>query len=310
MGAIRYAETGSLFEVTTRTREGEMRMVPTGRMRLLILGVIGQALLKFDVKCHALVYLTNHYHMLLTVRDADQLAAFMGFVNGNITREVNRLQSRSGSMWSERYTPIPVTPQQAAQRLRLRYLLAHGVKERLVAKVRHWPGASSARHLMNGSRMRGIWVDRTAMNRAARLVGPPPNEGDFVTEHELVMEPLPCHEEMTVEERQAEVRATVADIETQYAEEGGGTLGVKAVLAIDPRTIPAYTKRSKRPQVHAYGKAVREQWRRKLRRVRAAHAEASRAFQSGEYDTVFPFGTFRPSGGFVAWPAEALADAA
>jgi hypothetical protein len=71
---------------------------------------------------------------LLSVDDAEQLARFMQYVDGNIAREVGDLVKWKGPFWARRYKAIVVSNEEAAQVERLRYLLAHGVKENLVER--------------------------------------------------------------------------------------------------------------------------------------------------------------------------------
>jgi hypothetical protein len=53
-----------------------------------------------------------------------------------------------------------VSTEEEAQVARLRYLLAHGWKEDLVAKLRDWPGALCAEALATGATCTGVWFGR------------------------------------------------------------------------------------------------------------------------------------------------------
>jgi hypothetical protein len=98
---------------------------------------------------------------LISVDDAEQLARFMQYVDGNIAREVGALVGWSGTFWARRYTAIVVSDEEAAQVERLRYILAHGVKESLVEKVLDWPGVHAARSILKDEPLTGYWFDRT-----------------------------------------------------------------------------------------------------------------------------------------------------
>ncbi|MFL6201690.1 MAG: hypothetical protein ACJ76J_21165 [Thermoanaerobaculia bacterium] len=69
----------------------------------------------------------------------------MCYFQTNAAREVARLTDWPDGVWSDRYTSIPVSDEPAAQVDRLRYVLAQGVKEGLVAQVEEWPGISMIR---------------------------------------------------------------------------------------------------------------------------------------------------------------------
>jgi hypothetical protein len=119
-------ENGSLVEVTVRTFQSCFLLRPSLTLNKLIAGVLGRAQDKYPVLCHAAVFLSTHFHLLLTVDNAERLADFMEYVNTNIAREVNRLYNRKGSVFGHRYHAILVSNEEAAQVERLRYLLAHG----------------------------------------------------------------------------------------------------------------------------------------------------------------------------------------
>ena len=58
-------------------------------------------------------------------------------------------------IWADRYRSIPISDEPAAQVDRLRYVLAQGVKEGLVAKVDEWPGISMLDAVLEGKPIRG-----------------------------------------------------------------------------------------------------------------------------------------------------------
>ncbi len=91
---LRFIPTGgSLVEVTSRTLQGRHLLRPSRKLNRMILGVLGRAQRKYPVDVHAFAFLSNHYHLLLSVPDAKRLAEFMNFLNGNLAREAGRLQS-------------------------------------------------------------------------------------------------------------------------------------------------------------------------------------------------------------------------
>ena len=56
---------------------------------------------------------------------------------------------------------FPVSDEPEVQLARLRYILAHGVKEGLVPSPLQWPGVHAAKYLVFGESVKGSWVDRT-----------------------------------------------------------------------------------------------------------------------------------------------------
>lgn len=59
-----------------------------------MVGVLARAQRLYQVACHDVVVMTNHWHGLLSVQDANQLARFMVYVGSNLAREVGRLADR------------------------------------------------------------------------------------------------------------------------------------------------------------------------------------------------------------------------
>ena len=164
---LRFLPAGSLVEVTMGTLHGRLLLRPSPRANDLIVGVVGRAQQKYGMRIHSLVFLSNHAHLLLSPESPQQLAAFMGYVDGNIAREIGRLHGWREKFWGRRYRSIVVSHEEEAQVARLAYLLGNGVKEGLVERPHHWPGVHCARALCAGTELYGTWFDRTAQYEAA-----------------------------------------------------------------------------------------------------------------------------------------------
>ncbi|MCY1078766.1 hypothetical protein [Archangium lansingense] len=63
----------------------------------------------------------------------------MQYLRANLSKKLGRLVDWRGGFWERRYSAEPVLDD-AALVGRLRYVLAHGVKEGLVEKCAEWPG--------------------------------------------------------------------------------------------------------------------------------------------------------------------------
>jgi hypothetical protein len=132
-------EGGALVEVTCRTVHGRHLLRPSSTLNEIILGVLGRALRLYSVPICAYAFLSSHYHLLLDITDAHQLANFMRYLNSNLAREVGRLVDWPDGIWSSRYRAIVVSQEEAAQIERLRYVLSNGCKEGLVGRPQDWP---------------------------------------------------------------------------------------------------------------------------------------------------------------------------
>ncbi|MGB5175170.1 MAG: transposase, partial [Thermoanaerobaculia bacterium] len=131
-------------------------MRPSAKLNLLVVGILGRAQRLYDVEIHGYVVLSNHYHLLVTVNSALQLARFMAYFQGNLAKEAGRLHNWRGPFWHRRYQHVLVSDEEAAQVNRLLYILGNGCKEDLVSSPLEWPGVSSVEALLFGKEHRGV----------------------------------------------------------------------------------------------------------------------------------------------------------
>lgn len=271
-------------------------------MRSLILGVLGRSLRLYPLKLHAFVFMSNHYHLLVTVRDSLQLAQFMNYLNSNLAREAGRLHDWREKFWGRRYQAIVVSEEESAQVNRIRYLLSHGCKEGLVARPGQWPGAHSVKALVSGQVLEGRWIDRTKECLARARRGR--SRRVKVEELETVkLDPLPCWKSLARDRYRRAISDLVHEIEEEtaarHSREGTRPLGVKAVVTQDPHARPERIKRTWRPAFHAASKQARRNlvdaygW---FVKIYLAAAESRR---NGNYRARFPEGSFPPRPPFV-----------
>ncbi|HEX4862482.1 MAG TPA: hypothetical protein VFV02_00320 [Acidimicrobiales bacterium] len=84
---LRYIpEGGALVEVICRTFHSHFLLRPGGDLDGIIVGVLGRAQRLYEVRCCGYMWASNHFHLLLDVDNARQLAKFMCYVNSNIAR--------------------------------------------------------------------------------------------------------------------------------------------------------------------------------------------------------------------------------
>lgn len=278
MRPLRSSLPGGLYEVSTRVTGNELLAVPTKEVTDAILGVIAYGQRKHKVAIHAFVYLSNHYHMLVSSPDAHEMSDFMRFINTNIAGELNRINKRSGTLWARRFRSIPIAQDRATQVWRLRYILAHGLKENLVGRVEDWPGASSLPWLRDGTPIKGKWVNRTKLFYARRRKSYVERPGDFTTTLTVLLEVLPCWREMPEQEWRRLVRDIIAELHAEADEERKATgvqpLGRAAAIAQDPFTR-VLNKISHAPSVLALDPLDNLAMRTLLRARREAWYEAA-----------------------------------
>ncbi len=279
-----------MVEVTNRTFQGRYLLPPTPEFKDIVVGVLGRAQARFRMTIHAFIFLSNHYHMLVSPSSAKQLADFMCFVDGNIAKEAIRyVGCWKGNVWEGPYHSIVVSNEERAHVARLKYVLSNGCKEGLVARPQQWTGASTASALWRGIKtIKGRWFDRTKEYRARQL-------GKFET-HESVetvaLTPLPCWVDLDDHVHTARVRALIGEIEIETAEmqrrNGTAPLGMKAVLRRNPLDQPEDFKRTPAPLFHAATQEVRRRLREAYSTFVMNYREGCRKTPERRSCSVFP----------------------
>ena len=305
MRKLRHIEPCSLVEVVAKTFQHRFHLRPSPELRSIFLGVLAKTQQKYDgVKVHALTVLSNHYHMLVTPDDADALARFMGYLQGNLATEIQRLVDWRGKLWHGRYRAIPVSDEPEAQVGRLAYVLSNGCKEGLVSSPEMWPGIHSIHALRDGKPLAGVWFNRTALSQA-RHRSEEVTLADFAEPLTVELSPLPCWERMGLSERQMrdEVAALVRRIGREAAADrkarGVRPPTLTRLLTMKPHDRPKEPKRTPAPWIHAASREVRRVYRERYRRFLEAFLAARERLRSGDPEPGFPEGSFPPRLPFV-----------
>lgn len=273
-------EPDVVYEITSRTIQSRFLLRPSVDVNEIIAGIIGEAQAGFGkaLLIHGVVVLSNHITWLISSPFPSLIPKFIGYVHGNISREIGVLHDWPGKLWKRPARPIPCVDE-ASQFKRFRYLLAHGAKEGLVESPREWPGVSCVRTLLGEGELRGTWFDRDSYTHACRRRKPRdrPSPYDFSRSHVVTFDPLPCLAHLTPAQYRNYIADLIADIEEQtrleFPRDSRPVLGVGAILRTDPHHRPGKTKKSPAPLCHAAtGKAFlayREKYRMFVEAFRA-----------------------------------------
>lgn len=285
--------------VTCRTFQARKLMTPSSPLiRKVCGGVLAKAVSVCGVRLHAYVFLSNHLHLIVHA-EGRQLALFMKYLLGNLSKKLGPLCEPGwwNRFWERRYSASPILDEDALEE-RLRYVLAHGVKEGLVARIADWEGLHCAEHLMDERRREFSWFNWTRRWRErTRKDGActPRHDayGDELAETVyLELDPLPHWAHEAPDKRQARMRALVAEVERQSAPPGL-PLGADAVRRQTTERCRE-RKRSPRPLCHASTTAARSEFHGFYGSFREAFRAAATKWLRGEADAEFPLGSFKP----------------
>lgn len=284
-----------MVEVGNRTIQGRFLLRPTAELTDVILGVLGRAQRYYGVRIHAFVFLSNHYHMLVSPINAKQLARFMCFVDTNIAKEAGKLANWRGKFWADRYSAIIVSNEEQAQVGRFQYVLSNGCKEGLVARPQDWTGASTASALLEGTpTLSGLWYDRTKEYRA-RQAG---RTELFVVPETVTLSPLPSWAHLEENERRRGVRRMAREIEhaaeKMHRENGSSPLGMEKILQRHPHSHPQDFEPSPAPLFHAASRRARRLLRDAYSTFVMNYRHAAERLKAGDLQASFPAGSFPP----------------
>ncbi|HZI03983.1 MAG TPA: transposase [Archangium sp.] len=292
-----FQEEGFYF-VTSRCFQGRLLLRPSTEVNEVVGGVLARAVQQSagSIRLHAFTFASNHFHLLVWARGAS-LASFMQYLRSNLSRKVGRLVDWSGCFWERRYSAEPVLDDTALVG-RLRYVLAHGVKEGLVGRCAEWPGLTCLPQLLGPARRLFQWFNWTKRWSKRGSEDMAEARGRFAQQWaepvELEVAPLPCWKGLGEEERQRAVRRLVEEVEAEARSLDKPVLGARVVRALHPHARPEHLKRSPRPLGHASTRQALRELREQYRSFVAAFREAAARWGRGDFSAPFPPFSFPP----------------
>jgi REP element-mobilizing transposase RayT len=296
-----YGAEGIYF-VTARTLQGRLLLRPSGQVREVVGGILARAARRYGVKLRGFVFMSNHLHLLVRARGV-VLSSFMQFLLANLARKVAALSGWHGTFWHRRFSCEPVLDAEA-ELGRLRYIVAHGVKEGLVEHASEWPGLSCL-NALQGQSERFPFYNWDWRWQRPELRGVGRWSPRLVEWEELELEPISAWAACDLPTR-CFLAAQLADrLASEYREARGAArvLGARAVKRQHPHREVALERRATRPWCHASSALVRCQWLRLYREFQAEYRAASLRFRAGAMDVEFPRWAFSPPPGRSAAPS-------
>lgn len=275
---------GFTYLITRRCTQREFLLRPCDETNNAFNYCLALAAQLCDIDVHGFVASSNHYHSVITDREG-RLPAFLEHFHKLMAKHQNAFFGRSENMWSSERTSVVrlVSPEDAMGKLV--YTITNPVKDQLVEKAHHWPGAVSYHACLNGKVL-------TATKPKCFF-----RAGGQLKEHvQLECVPLPGYESDVEDYRRRlaqEIEAVEIAAAEQRRQDGSRVIGRKAILSQSHTDRPTTVRlRSAfKPQIAARDPQQREQALNELRQFRCAY-ECSRRLWLRDKSHAFPIGTW------------------
>jgi REP element-mobilizing transposase RayT len=282
MTAPRQILAGTTYMVTRRCAQRQFLLKPRPVVNATFLYLLAVAARRYGVEVHAFCVLSNHYHLVVTDREA-RLPEFHQFLDALLARAVNASLGRWEAFWAPNSYSAVALASPADVLDKAAYVLANPVAAGLVRHGRDWPGLWSCPDQ--------IGAEGITLRRPKHFFDP---NGSMPASEVLHLTAPPGLD--SSERFRTDLSAAVANLEERARLELGGTvLGVAGVLAQKPtaRPRPGEPRRGLNPRI-----ACRDKWKRievlgRLREFLSAYRAAWRAWCADDPDVLFPSGTYQ-----------------
>jgi REP element-mobilizing transposase RayT len=116
----------------------------------ILRGMLARAQSYYPVTISHLVFMANHFHMIVVAKNPEDVANFMEYFKSQTSRVLNILFGLSGQSWAERYdSPCILDVSKLIDRLE--YLYTNPQQASLVDTIDHYPHISSWSQLVSGT---------------------------------------------------------------------------------------------------------------------------------------------------------------
>jgi REP element-mobilizing transposase RayT len=285
------------YFVTVRCFQRRLLMRPSGETIEVLGGVLARAARLNGIELFVFAFASNHLHLLVRAPSGN-LPRFMQHLLTNVSKKLGNLVRWRGRFWERRYSAEPVLDETALLE-RVRYILAHGVKEGLVRRCDEWPGLNSLSMMWNGKPRVFRWFNWTRKSKSRAASRESSRFAEAWAERErLELTPLPVEALRTRGALRRFVRNATREIEAQASRMFVRVLGRDVVLRQHPHRRAQWREPTPRPRCHTTLAELRIEYLQRYRAFAAAFFEASRRWIRLDLSASFPDQAFRP---FV-WP--------
>lgn len=271
--------------VQRRTMYRMFLLLPTTQTRAILGYCLGYVCEKYSIELHEFIFLSNHYHLVLT-DPRGELPAFMRDLNSLIARALNSSYGRWEAVWSSDPYCAPVLCDGADILAKCVYTLCNANEAGLVRYVREYDGLCSW----------GLEYGRSLeFPKPEGFFSPEMSARAFVT-LSRPRELWPDADDRTVrDEIRRAVRNREGDNTRRVRAQGGSFLGMKRVLRQRITDTPSSRapRRGIRPRVAGRSRWARIEALERNQQFQSQYRAARVRFDAGERDVLFPVGTYK-----------------
>ena len=295
----RWIQKNMVYSSTQRCVDRAFLFKPTDEMRNIAGACAARAQKRFPVKIYWLEYNINHEHEGIaplsdSAEHLNNIIHFKQLFHRLLSGELNRLYKREGPVFSGRAHTAPCLDDASVEQ-QFFYALTNPVKDGLVDKMSRWKGFSSYKHHALGKDEVYTYFDREAWRRD----GQRRPLHSYSRSIRVKYSPIPGLEHMSQGKRSSYIRRRVREIEKKFRmqrqADGQKAMSEKRMKRINPRDRPAKeAERGVAPVCHSSCPVLARKFIDGLKIFISSYAKASKRYRSGDYNTEFPPGSFRP----------------
>ena len=286
--------------LTTRSRESRLWFVNNRALEGAILGYAAKYAARYSVKLYGLALEGNHIQGPALFPKGNR-ASFMRDLNSSVARAVPRYTNHpGGGFWARRYSNEFLPGNEDIEEYFF-YTALQPIQDGLVEKISDYPGYNCFHDAIWGRKLK-FKVIRWGEFNAARRRNPSVSISDFTDIVSLQYERLPGYEELSQKDyahlmlKKLEERRTA--IVAKRKSKGLGFAGKDNLKKTIPGALPQSTKistpQSHRPRVLSVCPKRRAECKAWYFDIYFNYKESSREYRSGNFEVVFPLGTYPP----------------
>ena len=273
------------YMVTRRTTQRQFLLRPSKAINQCAKYCVALAAKASGVELHALVFMSNHYHIILTDVEG-RLPVFTETLNRLIAKSLNVHHGRGENFWAGHVQPSHVhLPERIDVLNKLVYLLCNPVESKLVKYGKDWPGV---RLFIPGSY---VCKRPSFYFRSEEKGGSMPKKIKLkLCLQDSLGTPKAAYKELMQAVKDRELL-----LQEEHKREGKSYLGKEAVKRQPIHSTPSSESRRSNISPRL---ACRDKWRRMeilqlMKSFLESYKDAWERFKAGEAQVEFPLGAYR-----------------